>query len=290
MKPFVLSIAVVVAVFLNACDKIKYPIEKSGETVTGTSFIYKDNSAIAESRKVLLEDYTGHTCGNCPAAAEVAHQLAEQHGNKLVLIAVHAGFFARLKNPDYTTSYTTTVGNDWDGSNGFGISAAGNPNGMVNRKAYDGSRIQKETKWPSSVASAVNEPLIVTLNVNSEYDTTVRALNVLVRAKFKSAYQNNVKLSVVYTEDEVIGHQLDYRKKPELVSDYHFEHMLRGSVNGSWGEILKSGPVAANDTVQLSYKNFKVPEEFNDRNIGLVVFAFDETTKEVIQAEYLKIR
>src|SRR5690606_27366869 len=118
--------------------------EKSGDTTTGTSFIIKDNSAIADSRKALLEDYTGHTCGNCPAAAESAHQLAEQYGDKLVLMAVHAGFFSRLKNPDYLTSYTTSVGNDWDGSKGFGVSAVGNPNGMVNRKAYDGSLIQKE--------------------------------------------------------------------------------------------------------------------------------------------------
>ena len=45
-------------------------------------------------RKILLEDYTGHKCPNCPEAAVEAHNLKLAYGDSLVIMAVHAGVFA----------------------------------------------------------------------------------------------------------------------------------------------------------------------------------------------------
>ena len=75
-------------------------------------------------KKILLEDYTGHKCGNCPRAAEKAEELKEIYGVQLIPIAIHAGFFASDFGGNFTTDFTSIAGNEWDTF--FGNSAAGN--------------------------------------------------------------------------------------------------------------------------------------------------------------------
>lgn len=264
-----------------SCDKVTNPIQNRSTTATDT---------VKYIRKVLLEDYTGHTCGNCPPAAAQAEALTEAYPDKVIAIAVHAGSFAKTK-AGYTTSYTTTAGNDWNGSSGFNISeGAGNPNGLVNRKAYDGSNlIQGITKWPTSVDQALKDTYVLGFTLQPTYDAATRNLNTTVKAKFKTAYSSNTTITLVLTEDSIIGPQTDYSKNPDKIPDYVFMHMLRGDINGSWGTLLKAAPIAANDTVTVSFSNFAVNPAFKDKNLYVVAFVSDAITKEVLQAEKAKL-
>jgi len=262
---------------LLSCDKVSNPAQISE---------IKPNT-----RKVLLEDYTGHQCGNCPNAAKVAEQLEKKYGDKLVVIAVHAGFFTKI-NTEFVTSYTCQAGNDWDApTGGFGISAAGNPNGMVNRKNYaDNGIIQKETKWATTISLAANDIEYCDLFVTTSYNATTRKLNTNIKTKFRRSYGNNTKLCVVLTEDSIIGKQKDYTQNPDVIDDYEFMHMLRGSINGSWGENLKNAPIKYQDSVMTSYPNFVLDTKFKDKNISVVAFVYDATTREVLQVEKVKIK
>lgn len=267
---------------LFSCDKVTNPIENPSLINDTTTYV----------RKALLEDYTGHYCGNCPNAARVAENIDKQYEGKVVVVAVHAGWFAKLYPPDYITSYTTTAGNDWDGTSGFGISMVGNPNGMVNRKNYnDNGLIQKETKWSTTVSLALADTYILGLEPSLNYNASTRILNTTVKAKFKSdaGYPNSVKLCVILLEDSIIGDQKDYTKSPDHVSDYVFMHMLRGSINGSWGTDLKTGPVQAGDSAIVSFNNFSIDPSFKEKNLSIVVFAYDALNREVLQVEKTKL-
>lgn len=278
-----------VCVLICACDKIEYPVEKKNN-VQGSTFIEKNNLNYSNAKKVLLEDYTGHTCGNCPPAAEIAEQLATTYGSSVVVLAVHAGFFSRIKLPDYPVTYTSTAGNDWDGNSGFGVSAVGNPNGMVNRKDFGGGRIQKESNWSSLVNTALKSPFLIKLDLFTSYDSTVRALNTRVKATFKASYPNPTKLCLILYEDHIFGAQTDYRKSPDLVSNYEFNHVLRGSINGSWGSDLSTKATSLGDTMSVSTLNFSIKPEYKDRHIVVVAIAYDATSREVLQVDKLKIR
>lgn len=279
-----LSLLVLSVVTFIACDKVKNPIQ------TNTGNNNNNNNGVTLVRKVLLEDYTGHKCGNCPAAAIVAEGLYEQYAGKVVPIAVHAGFFAKttLQHP---TSYTCSAGNEWDAGTGFGVSTAGNPNGMVNRKNFpDHGLIQKEDKWPTTVALALNDPYILGLTLKTTYDGGTRVLNTEVKAKFATTYTNNIKLQVIFTEDSVIGPQTDYSKNPDFIPNYVFMHMLRGDLNGPWGADLKSAPIANNDSVTVNLTPFTLGSLYKDKNVSVIAFAYDALTKEVLQVEKKKIK
>jgi thiol-disulfide isomerase/thioredoxin len=279
---------------LSSCDKVSQPLEKVETTVDDFATVPTDTNSSAVDltqsvRKVLLEDYTGHTCGNCPAAAIVAENLYSQNNGKVIALAVHAGFFSKTKST-HPTTYTTTVGNDWDGSSGFGVSSAGNPNGMVNRKDYGGSGlIQKESKWPTSISLALSDNYVLSLNVTSIYAPSINAIKATVKAKFKNAYGSNTKLSVLLMEDSLVSAQTDYSQNPDYIPNYVFMHVLRGSLNGSWGQTLKNIPIAANDTVTVNTTKYTLNPLLKPKHLYIVAFAYDAVSREVLQVEKVKI-
>ncbi len=285
MKKIILILTAFVVIFISSCDKVTNPIVNNGASTAPTN---------TDVRKVLLEDYTGQKCGNCPPAATTAENIYKQYPGKVVVIAIHAGDFAKTQGTTFPTSYTTQAGNDWDGSSGFAISSgAGNPNGMVNRKDYQSNGlIQNPSKWSTTTSLALNDTYVCSLSLTPTYDPASRVLNTTVKSKFKTAYTNTTKITLVIMEDSIVGPQKDYSlaPNPDIVPNYVFMHMLRGDINGSWGTIFKNSPIYASDSVNVSFNNFNINPAYNDKHIYLVGFVTDVTTKEVLQVEKVKIR
>ena len=71
-------------------------------------------------------------------------------------------------------------------------------------------------------------------------------------------------------------------------------------MNGVWGQDFKAAALA-NDSATVSVTNFALPENVkgvstngnapvDDKQISVIVFVYDATTKVVLQVEKLKIR
>ena len=57
-------------------------------------------------RAVLIEDFTGQYCVNCPRATEEIERLIEQYGDSVVIpVAIHSGPFSKL-NGEFTPLHT----------------------------------------------------------------------------------------------------------------------------------------------------------------------------------------
>ncbi|MDP1802480.1 MAG: Omp28-related outer membrane protein [Bacteroidota bacterium] len=299
----ILSIFILATIIcFSSCDRIKSPIIKKN-TVTGSSFVTKNNFAVYNYKKALLEDYTGMRCPNCPEGTIIAENLLATYGNSLVVVAVHAG---GLSNPfgNYTADYRTEAGDKWNGSTGYGIVSY--PTGLINRKAYSPNDVKLDrTAWTSVMTTAMADPFIVKLKVTTNYDTIVGALNTDVTAIFNTAYAQNLNISVLVTEDGIVGKQDD---KGVEIEEYEFEHMMRGALNSPWGEALTTSAKAANDSVKYSLPNFNLkgmayvidkpdptpdvvkPIVVNDKKISVIVFVYNATTREILQVEKVKIR
>ena len=51
------------------------------------------------NRPVLIEDFTGQACVNCPNATAAIHELQETYGEENVIaVAIHCGPFAHLRS------------------------------------------------------------------------------------------------------------------------------------------------------------------------------------------------
>ncbi|MFO8067267.1 MAG: hypothetical protein R6U11_06770, partial [Bacteroidales bacterium] len=111
----------------TACDKVEPPYmnEDAGQNDEDTVVV----------RKILLEEFTGHQCPNCPEGMKTANQLKSVYGDRFLIMSIHTGLFARPTPGDFENDYRTEAG---DGiAEFFGINQF--PVGIVNRTEFDGS-------------------------------------------------------------------------------------------------------------------------------------------------------
>ena len=305
MKNIILnSIAVVATSMLFiGCDFVNDanpPLEPSNSGGAATNVYVSDSTTNSNPslRKALVEDYTGHKCGNCPRAAEELVSLETQYPGKIVPLAIHAGFFATI-NAAYPTDFRTTVGNTYDTQ--FGISTAGNPNGLINRVGYGtGGFIKAYTGWGTEVAANTALTPKFQILLKYKYDTGTLKMNTDVKVKSLANNTGTYKVVILLTEDSVIAEQLDYNivvppAPSQKIADYEFDHLLRGAINSDWGDAVFVTGASVNAIETISTANFQINSSYKIKKCHVVAYIYDAdpaspTYYEVLQAEELQLK
>ncbi|MFT6850093.1 MAG: hypothetical protein ACJATA_000899 [Sphingobacteriales bacterium] len=270
--------------FLSSCDIIDEPYQTGGTTGGGTEEVV---------RNILIEDFTGHTCGNCWEAADIADNLVDLYGDRVIVIGTHVGFFAKPKsNPEgkYAYDFRTTAGTDIDAL--YEASAVGLPQGMVSRKVDGAGKIvQPRGAWGSAVADMINDetPPLVDIKMTSTYTEASKSAELKVSVNYLDEGPTSYKLVVNVLESHIISWQkiytdtLDYDK-----ADYQHNHVLRKSISATFGDELSATVVAPGATIDKNYTINK-DEEWVYENVEIVAYVLDASTEEVVQAAKIKL-
>lgn len=228
---------------------------------------------------VLLEDYTGVRCVNCPEAGAIALQLQEQNEGNLVVLGVHPN--SALQNPaGGFPDFRTDDGNEWN--NYFNIGAY--PNGLVNRAGVIGA-----AEWTSAVNSVIGNDAPVRLIVKTEFDNATRELKVSIHSKFlQTVESNDVRLTTCMMEDNIIGKQATTSGIDE---NYVHRHVFRGTADGqTWGRVLSSAESISAGSNFITNMKFTLSDEYNADEFYIVAFISDNTNKNVLMAAEKKIK
>jgi hypothetical protein len=277
MKPYFYSILTVsILLFVLSCDKIEAPYKNTGDFGGGTE---------VTTRKVLLEDYTGHRCVNCPDAAKLAGELKALYGERLIIIGVHAGFFAAPAAPPFELDMRSEVGNAWN--NHFNIQAY--PSGLINRTSPSGQYALSFGHWSTRVTEIIDDPTVADLSISTNYNEATRRLDIGIQSTFKTDVGGSPKLQVVITENNIVAAQLNSNPnigETPIINDFVHKHVLRAAVNGSWGEnILGTGnSLTVGNTYQHNY-SITINPAWDESNISVVAFIYNESNFEIYQVE-----
>jgi len=273
-------IALTLLCFGISCDKIEPPFIESNQSV-GTI-----DTTLVAIRKILVEDFTGHTCGNCPRAAETAQALKGIYGDQLVILAEHIGFFAETKsNPDssYSYDFTTVAGNEIDAF--FSIDGAGLPKGMVNRTSVSGSPILNHAGWGAAVQALIDIPPDIDIRITNTYNPVTRVVSSSIESEFLTSLSGTFNVVVYLTEDSIINWQKDYDATPSTnIENYVHRHVLRDALNGTWGVLIGSGTIETGVITTKSY-SLTLDNSWDDNHCSIVAFVYETSSNEVIQAE-----
>jgi len=270
------------AFIIAGCDVVEPPY------TDGTGPINPTDTVV---RKVLLEDFTGHQCPNCPGAAVIAHELMELYPGRIILVTVHAGYFAGLAMPNYMTDFRCTESEALNTF--FGVDLVGNPNGLVNRKEYSGSYIVGPDDWSTKIGEFLSMEPDADINLTRTYNSGTSTIDLTANVDFFSDFSNPILISAYLTEDSIV----DYQKNNNTaigttpdIADYNHMHVLRGSMNGTWGDTLSAAGATqgSQHTKALSYTITN--GTWIKERMHIVVFIYDATTLEVIQAEEIKLK
>ncbi|MCC6541203.1 MAG: Omp28-related outer membrane protein [Flavobacteriales bacterium] len=274
--------SLVIILLTTACDRVNDPIVAPGANNGGGT------GGEVVTRKVLLEDFTGHRCNNCPAAARVAQQLHGVYGEDLIVVGVHCTetFAAPVSPPNangsYATDFRTAAGNAYESALGIFFL----PNGAVNRKRFNNSITLAVGAWSSAVADAMGqEPDLHIWFSQLQHNATDHTVSAEVKVAVLNPIEGDHNLTIYLTEDSVVDWQYDSEAEPNDVPNYVHRHVLRDNLNGAWGAPLVVGSAAAGDTITLNYTNFQMDPAWNPAHCALVAYAHNLDTYEVIQAE-----
>jgi len=236
------------------------------------------------NRKILLEDYTGHTCVNCPGATTVALELKEQYPEQVIVLTVHAGWFAQPMTEPYDADFRTVEGEEL--VDFFGIIT--NPAGMVNRIGEGAERILGEGEWPSAVGIEVNKPVEASINITNEYNDQTRILSTSLDVKFFNSLPGFYRVCAFIIEDNIVSPQMNNDLKvgptPDIL-DYVHMHMLRGSLNSTWGDLLTDGDITIGETYTIPLSDYTLDDAWDEDHCAIVAFVYSSESYEIVQAE-----
>lgn len=286
MKKISVILASLALVFaMTSCDKLKEPYKiEPPVIVVDTNLVQltaEDTLNFDGKIVVLLEDYTGVRCVNCPEAAEIASQLQEQNEGHLIVLGVHPNTAYQIPYND-VTDFRTEEGNDWN--NYFNIDSY--PSGTVNRKEAIG-----DPEWTAAVNEVISGDAPVRLIVKTAYNESDREVSLSVYSKFLTTVESDdVRLTLCMMEDSIVGPQ---QTTTGVNTNYMHRHVFRGTVDGlTWGRVLdiNSGSTIESGRYFATNMKFNVDEKYNADQFYIVAFITDHNTRQVLMAAEAKIK
>lgn len=284
MKKILYSLLLIIPIFWISCDTIEdnekliYPKGQTRETTPITK--------ISSEQKVLLEDYTGWLCVNCPRAAAKATEMIGKYGESLVVMAVHATAFANPLSGNGNVDFRTEYGEKW--ATDFGCSTL--PTGIINRKKIGSSYTIGDANWDNSIQDALsNQDHIMNINLGVELREADNKILVSCENEFLKDYSSPTLITVLVLESGIIGVQKNSNPiyGPSTITDFEFNHVLRK--NGLVDYSLSILPVNKDEKIN---KNYLIDIDSDIKDISkcsVVVFVTNAETKEVIQVNSIEL-
>lgn len=230
MKQTILIICIA-AIVGTGCKENDLTLKFGTTTLQDTTYVLA-TSAIptAQSRNVLVEEFTGQSCTNCPAAHTLLDGIVSQPGNAgrvnvVSLYPLPGDKGGPQANPPSGSNYNLT---DSDASNiitGIYVSIPGLPSGSVDRVMSSGGLVYFSSDWPSVINAEKAKPDSVNIDIASTYDAVGGKATISVKVTYIDSTSLPENLSVYILEDSVVAYQ--ELANTSIDSTYLFNDILR---------------------------------------------------------------
>ena len=230
-----------------------------------------------QNRKVVLEEFTGVNCGNCPDGHRRANALRDAHPGEVFLINIHQGSYAYPAEIDLRTNYGDALASQ-AGINSY-------PNATINRHSFNGSiAVADRTAWTSLSEGLLSTEAYANIAAKATVDWQTREMQVTVQVYYtgNSPASTNY-LNVALLQDYIYGPQAGMNANMEQVDGNQYVHMhaLRDLITGQWGEEITT--TIQGSFVEKTY-TYTIPEAVREvpvemENISVVAFLAEGRTE-----------
>ncbi len=227
------------------------------------------------SKTLLIMEFTGQNCSNCPSGAAQIHSLQEAYPGDVIAVCLH---------PE-GVQFTNIVGRE--------------DLGLRSKTATEIYRNYTPDSFPCAVFDGVktddspyflqwiqaSQPFLeaetpVVLSVEATYDAE-RNINVHCKADFvRGEYQRPLNIAVWIMENGIVGPQMSTSGR---LKNYVHNHVLRTSFNGAWGESLGTS-FNLDDEKEYATSLRNADETWKLENCQIVAFLVDPDSKYVLQS------
>lgn len=244
----------------------------------------------AQSRVVLLEEYTGASCVNCPDGHRIVKEILTQFGSKVAAIGLHpkGNVLAKpveIGGPDFTTEEAKLIGNT------FMVSSL--PSGTIDRKQFDGSIVQGRFELKQRVESVINSDVKVNVKSRVYFDDKAGKSVLEIECTILEDIAEDLNFSIMLIENKLDAPQ----KSGSIVLDpYEHEHVLRKMLTNALGNALKKATEDGGGykkgrvfLKRIELEDFSLTKYKVD-NLYFVSFISNASTNEVMQTSQAKVK
>lgn len=226
-------------------------IDASDNNISGSLFYYPKNM----ERGILVEQFTGRDCPNCPAghrAVSSAVQTAQAalKNEKIYVVAHHSGYY-----PDnFTTSEDATLASLFQASGAPAIAVSRYCDGLRTTSTPYTIDCQN-VATPLTLMSEVSETKpYASLNLETTLDKSTRKLDVKLQVNAHTTLPENSLFQIYLLQDGIVASQSG------AGDNYVHDHVLRETLTGNdLGVILKAEP---GETATYTF-SYTVPEKIH---------------------------
>ncbi|WP_329904995.1 Omp28 family outer membrane lipoprotein [Porphyromonas pogonae] len=261
-----IAAAITLAIGMVACDKI----DEKDRWVPDESPLIPE----ADRSTVLIEEYTGQHCVNCPEAAKFLHKETQSFSKNVIIVSMHA-----MRTGQTTEQLASDAADQYSKTFDLPLSI---PGIMINRTQItnEPKYTQKKAVWPAMIRKAVNTKATYSINLKAELKDSGKKVKVTANPTTiggKSEVQDlGIQLWVV---EDIRALQTSAKGKKD---NYFHHNVLRGEINGLWGAPCKAGQTYSLDA-DMPAKVVK-PD-----NAKVVAYLFNRKTNEILEASIVAL-
>lgn len=287
---------ILASLFWVGCDRVEEGLVVTNvqEIPLNTDTVFVVDSILVNHKQVLLEDFTGHKCVNCPEAGLEAHEWAEDYDHKLIIYAVHAGFQAF---PDQTGEYTYDFTNPTGDEIFNYFNQPFNPTATVNRVEYNGNKVLLFVTgdWEAAVAVEMEKPNVMDMKVKNTYFPNSNSVQINVTSTIHEALEGKYKIVVLIAEDLIIKPQKNNNEEIGPVPDwldFHHRNVLRDGVTSTFGQYASTdGSLVQGETYYNQfYYELDEPWISDTADYNVITYIFNEEDESIMQVAELMIK
>lgn len=224
---------------------------------------FDDYTLEVGDKYVLVEDFTGQRCVNCPDAALMLSNLNKAAQEHLIVVSMHAGGFA-IQTP---LEHQTAV----DYMNSLGLK--NNPSVSIDRtNNIDGN----SNTWAQPIIERVKLNAVCNIKTDLEYNGETRKLTAKSDIAFSETVKEKLGVQYYVLRDGIVDFQSTHNGvNGEYVHDHVFSGTLYtdkwgAELPGDAGNTYKSGSVYGSVKTQ----EFELPADWDASKISVVTFVF----------------
>ena len=229
--------------------------------------------SIEAERAVLIEDFTGQKCVNCPDAHKTIEALEAQYHDKVIAVSIHAGAFGI---PADNARYTGLMQPEGDTYNDM-WNITSWPKGVVNRS---GGAIDHD-KWPTAVRTALALPTPLDIDIDVECSAT--ELTIHVECAQSQDVSGNLQVWIV--ENGIVARQ---ESNEGRINEYVHNNVYRASVNGVGGVPVNLKAFEHQTFTYTQPLRATATETWVSENLAVVAFVYNDGGVVQAEREYVK--
>ncbi len=281
-----LSSIVWATVCLVGCREIgpNINLRNNANAVSDTTYV---ESAVAtpEIKNVIIEEFTGVRCPNCPQGHQIIANIKAAHNDRVVSVSLHPinslGIHYSFSADTFQNASAQSL---FDELGQIGLE----PAAAIDRiPATSSSVLFEKNSWVGKVDQQLTKSTPVNLQLTSTYDSSTREVTIVMEAHYTEQVTPKNKVTMLLTETDIVSAQLN-----GSVIDTFYVHkdVQRAFVSSITGDLLDA-PLDAGRVFVKVYKT-TLASKWNPEKMHVLsyIHEFENNSRLVYQAREIKVK